>query len=87
MSIVRSPQAPEDLLPVPWQQRPLSDVGFPAKAIEFMRTEYGVTHLGVLHTMRRTNHNFKLTDCPGVGASTAAKIEQAIEAYTEMEES
>ena len=81
MYIVRSPQAMLDIMPVPWPQRGLSDIGFPSAAIE-AAMEQGIRCLGDLRVPTdRAAFVKELTAYKGVGAKTAEKIANAYWAY------
>jgi hypothetical protein len=68
-----------DIMPIPWRERALSDIGFPAKSVLAAREE-GIMNLGDLVRSKKT-----FVDFPGVGAVTATKIEQALNAYMESD--
>lgn len=77
---ILSPQRMPDILPVPWHERPLADIGFPTKAIEAAR-QAGYVTLGDLPRLRIP----WLTTFPGIGEKTASTIAQAYWAYRGVE--
>ena len=70
----RSPQAPADLVPVPWEERPLSDVGAPANVVE------AAAQLAI-RTLEDLSRLEDWTEIPGVGAVRAAKMKEVLDAY------
>lgn len=74
---VLSPQAPPDILPVPWQERPISDVGAPSNVVKALADEFGIYTIGDIP------EDFDLTSCPGVGPATAETMRGLIAAYQE----
>lgn len=71
---IRSPQAPADIVPVPWEERPLSDLGAPANVVAAANA-MGIRNCGDLATYP------DWTCIPGVGGTTADKMRRVLEAY------
>lgn len=81
---ILSPQRMPDILPVPWHERPLADIGFPTKAIEAAR-QAGYVTLGDLPRKSPGTLTDWLTTFPGIGEKTASTIAQAYWAYRGVE--
>lgn len=72
---ILSPQAPPDIMPVPWQERPLADVGAPSNVVKAAAEDHGIYTVGDIPP------GFDLTTISGVGPATAEKMQRLIEAY------
>lgn len=71
---VQSPQAPGDLMPVPWQERPLSDIGAPSNVVE-TAAKQGIWTLEDLAKLE------DWSTLAGVGEKTAEKMRCIFDAY------
>ena len=78
-SIIQSPQAPGDIMPIPWRRRSLADIGFPTKAIQDANAN-GIFTLEELVASNRPLETFS-----GIGAVTAQKIAGALQGYREAD--
>jgi hypothetical protein len=78
--IINSPQAPGDIMPVPWEQRGLADVGIKSAPLAFMASE-GVFTLLDLELWLQTNSLIKVK---GIGEKSVPKIMAAFDAYREI---
>lgn len=81
MSIINSPQAPGDIMPVPWEQRGLADVGIKSGPLAIL-AESGVHTLLDLQGWLALGH--KLIDVKGIGPASVSKIQAAFDAYREI---
>jgi len=79
MSLIRSPQHPEDIQPVPWPQRQLSEIGLPGTAI----AELGTRGIRTLGDLPPVTTDIWFSGLPGVGAKTAPKCLAALAAFKE----
>lgn len=67
--LILSPQAPPDIEPVPFEDKPLSLLGLSSKSIE------AAAELGIL-TLGDVPESMDWQKIPGIGAKTAAKVEE-----------
>ena len=68
--MIISPQAPPDIQPVPFDQKPLKLIGVPSKALPALE-ELGIKTLGDVPDQ------MDWSKFPGIGEKTALKIEEA----------
>lgn len=79
--IINSPQAPGDIMPIPWEQRGLADVGIGSASLALM-AEKGVFTLLQLQEWLAAGNT--LLSVKGIGPKTVPKIEAAFNAYREV---
>lgn len=79
-SRIRSPQAPADLEPVPYEQKSVGEIGLTPSVIKTLNGK-GIYVLPDLDAFLSGGGD--LTDFDGIGDKTAEKIEGLLEAYNE----
>lgn len=74
---IRSPQAPGDIMPVPLEDRPVTDLGAPSNVAAALAAE-GIRTVGQL---LEAFPDEDFTDVPGVGPGRQDTMTRMLEAY------
>lgn len=74
---IRSPQAPGDIMPVPLDERPVSDLGAPSNVVATLAAE-GIHNVGQL---LEAFPDGDFTPVPGVGPGRQETMSRMLEAY------